>query len=155
MAVVQSCRDVIFPLICMNYEVPTVLIDLWNTIETNYLVLSMAHGNITGIFFRLYLESSEMLEAMGSCNHRMPRGMVQGNRVFEVNGSLSHLHSPLRPGLPSGGITFLSFLSRVSFSFRLGCPHISFSFVFMQSQRKNFHSPGGRRFSPIRRSILD
>lgn len=43
-------------------------------------------------------------------------GMVQGNGVLEVNGSLSRLRSPLRLGPRQAGLPFLSFLSRVSLS---------------------------------------
>lgn len=43
-------------------------------------------------------------------------GMVQGNGILEVNGSLSRLRSPLRRGPRQAGLPFLSFLSRVSLS---------------------------------------
>lgn len=71
-------------------------------------------------------------------------GMVRGNGVLEVNGSLSRLRSPLRLGPHQAGLPFLSFLSRVSLSWpillRPGRPRISFSCAFTQSRRKNFHS---------------
>lgn len=46
-------------------------------------------------------------------------GMMQGNGVLEVNGSLSRLRSPLRLGPRQAGLSFLSFLSRVSLSLSL------------------------------------
>lgn len=76
-------------------------------------------------------------------------GTARGNGVFEVNGSLSRLRSPLRPGPRQTGLPFLSFLSRVSVSLCLfffvspswsilfahpggPCPPF-FSFAFTQS----------------------
>ncbi|XP_011633933.1 uncharacterized protein LOC105425074 [Pogonomyrmex barbatus] len=55
---------------------------------------------------------SEMLQEKDGCNHRTPRGdgKVQGNVISEVNGSLSCLRPPLRPGPPSGGIIFFVIL---------------------------------------------
>jgi len=140
LVVVQSCRYVISNFIRSflrhtNSEVPTVLIDLWNIIETNYLVLSMTHGNITGP------PSVCIRRGLQRCRRRRvnviigrPGGMVQGNGILKVNGSLSQLRSPLRPSPRQAGLPFLSFLSRVSLSpdpsSRSSCPSLSFSFVF-------------------------
>lgn len=84
-------------------------------------------------------------------------GMVQGNGILEVNGSLSRLRSPLRRGPRQAGLPFLSFLSRVSLSpdpsSQLGRPRISFSFVFTQSRQKNFH-PLSLSHSQINTSLM-
>jgi len=155
--VVQSCRYVISNFIRSflrhtNSEVPTVLIDLWNIIETNYLVLSMTHGNITGPPFAC------VRRGLRRCRRRRvnviigrPGGMVQGNGILKVNGSLSQLRSPLRPSPRQAGLPFLSFLSRVSLSWPILPIELSvslFLFRFYAGKISISH-----RF-PIRRSIL-
>lgn len=104
-------------------EVSMVLIDLWNIIETNYLVFVDDTWEYNGASLRLCPES------LRRCRRRRVdviigrlEGMVQGNGVLEVNGSLSRLRSPLRLGSRQAGLPFLSFLSRVSLSWPIPLP---------------------------------
>ena len=93
-----------------NSTAPTVLIDLRNTLETNYLVLSMTHGNKTGSALLMFGETSEMSEEKGGCNHRTPRG--DGVRKRDLGSQWLSVVSPFSPATipPSGGITFFVIL---------------------------------------------
>lgn len=105
----------------MNSGVSMALIDLRNAIETNYLVLSMTHGNIRGGGRGELPSLVFSSESLRRCRGRRVDviigrlgGMAQGNGVLEVNGSPPCLRSPLRPGPspphPSDGITFFVIL---------------------------------------------
>lgn len=149
MVVVQSCRIMWFlilsvlPPVVRTLDASTVLIDLRNWSKLFGIVDdTWEYNSLSACVW----EPSEMSVEKGGCNHRTPRG--DGARKRDLESQWVSVASPFSPatvGPRQAGLPFLSFLSRVSLSWpillRPRRPHSSFSFVFTQSCRKNFHPP--------------
>lgn len=92
-----------------NSEESDVLIDLWNTTGTNYLVLSATHGNMRPPSLPPSLSVQKAFRdaaEKGGCNHRTPRGDGARKRGLRSQWLSVASSFSLATGSPSDGITF-------------------------------------------------
>lgn len=139
------------PLSRINSQESDMLIDLWNTSETNYLVLSATHGGIPGSPF-----GPEPTVASGGRVDIIigrPKGWYRETKVFRSQwlSVASSFSLATEPPVRRDYIPFLSFLSRVSLSwlslFFILSEYASLSLSFSRtvtSFRKTSFPPQGK-----------